>query len=242
MTTPATISAAPNDLSMRELLDQTMQDFGVSVTPLTTPPAVDTKPASAPVVGRTEQIIAVVALVVAITIALLFGRALVTTPTPAQTQPTAAPASIQAPLPTLPPVAMIAAYGAPNEAPRWQIEATRVITPLAHFGSDWLQADVQGSGVIWLKASDWPQLAIIGPDLAPRPTARPAQAPVVPAATPPPPPPPCAEAGVPGKIVEVCDYADLSALQEQAKAKWIETYGGNVGIVATPSPQEWNRP
>jgi hypothetical protein len=47
-----------------------------------------------------------------------------------------------------------------------QIEATRAITPVAHLGSAWIQADVQGSGRVWLKASDWPALAIVGQDLA----------------------------------------------------------------------------
>ena len=95
------------------------------------------------------------------------------------TSPTFAPRATPAP-------AMIAAYGAPNEAPRWQIEATREMTPVAHLGDDWIQADVQGSGVIWLKASDWPSLAVIGPDLAVQPTAIPvARRAVQPAAEPP---------------------------------------------------------
>jgi len=165
-------------------------------------------------------------------------------PPRAATVPSAAPAAAaRAPIPQRPTpgVAMLPAYGAPNEAPRWQIEATRVITPLAHFGSDWIQADVAGSGVIWLRAADWPQLGMVGADLAVRPTAPPIPPEVPMVATPPPPPPPCAQTGIPGKMVEVCDDADLSVLQEQAKAKWIETYGGNAGVVITPSPQEWNR-
>ena len=233
MSAPAT-PAAQDDLSMRDLLDQTLKDFGVPTTPLTTAPPTE-KPATPPIVGRIEQIIAVVVLIVTIAVATLFGRALLTTPTPAQLQQTAEIAPTAAPIPETPPVAMIDAYGAPNEAPRWQIEATRSITPVAHFGSDWIQADVAGSGVIWLRAADWPQLAIVGRDLAP-----PAPAPYVPAVAPPPPPPAptqCAEAGIPGKMVRSCGADDLSVLQEQAKQQWIETYGGNIGVVSTPSPQ-----
>jgi hypothetical protein len=147
--------------------------------------------------------------------------------------PATAPAATQtsgdgAPKPS-PIPAMLPAYGAPNEAPRWQIEATRVITPLARFGRDWIQAEVAGSGVIWLKASDWPQMAITGPDLAPRPTAT--ARPYVPPT--PEPEPPCASAGVPGKMIEVCGWGDLAT---EAQTKWLATYGGNPGIVTTPTP------
>lgn len=145
---------------------------------------------------------------------------------------------------------LLIAFAAPDGQPLGAIEATRAITPTAHYGDGWIQADVQGSGLVWLRASDSPDLAIVGPDLAPRqsapapaaaPAARqPAVAPFVPEPTDPP-PPPCAEAGVPGKMVSVCGYEDLGVLQEQAKQQWIAQYGGNVGIVATPSPQEWNR-
>ena len=86
-------------------------------------------------------------------------------------------------------VAMLPAYAAPD-VPLGQIESTRAITPVAHFGEDWIQAIVSGSGRIWLRASDWPDLAIVGLDLAPRaaPAPIPAAAPAafVPEATAPP--------------------------------------------------------
>jgi hypothetical protein len=147
----------------------------------------------------------------------------------------AAPPTAQQPSPTMPPAAMLPAYAAPNGAALGQIEATRDITPTAHYSSDWIQADVQGSGLVWLRAVDFPRLAIVGPDLAPRPTAT--ARPYVPPT--PEPEPPCLAAGTPGKMVEVCGWGDLAA---EAQAKWIATYGGNPGIVTTPTPAEWSKP
>jgi hypothetical protein len=63
----------------------------------------------------------------------------------------------------------ISAYAAPDGVLLGQIEETRQITPVAHYGSDWIQADVAGSGLVWLRASDVPHLALTGPDLAPQP-------------------------------------------------------------------------
>lgn len=131
-----------------------------------------------------------------------------------------------------PHVAMIDAYAAPNGATLGEIEATRAITPTAHYGQDWIQAEVAGSGLIWLRAADWPRLAITGPDLAPRPTAT-ARPYVPPTAEP---QPPCAEVGVSGKMVRVCDWLEPDQLRAAAAAKWIATYGGNVGIVTTLTP------
>jgi hypothetical protein len=147
----------------------------------------------------------------------------------------AAPPTAQQPSPTMPPAAMLPAYAAPNGAALGQIEATRDITPTAHYSSDWIQADVQGSGLVWLRAVDFPRLAIVGPDLAPRPTAT--ARPYVPPT--PEPEPPCLAAGTPGKMVEVCGWGDLAA---EAQATWLATYGGNPGIVTTPTPAEWSKP
>jgi hypothetical protein len=161
-----------------------------------------------------------------------------TVPQPIAPHATAAPVETAAPSPSpvarrpsIAPVAMLAAYGAPNGVLLGQVESTRAITPTAHYGGDWIQADVAGSGLVWLRAGDAPDLAIVGPDLAPRPTA------VFVLATATPEPPPCAEAGIPGKMVEVCGYEDLASLEAQAKQQWIDQYGGNIGTVATPSPQ-----
>lgn len=155
------------------------------------------------------------------------------TPRPSAATATAQPSTpAPAAAATAAPVLTLPAYAAPNEAPRWQIESTRAITPTAHYGTDWIQADVSGSGVIWLKASDWPQLAVIGPDLAPRPTAtaRPYVSPT------PEPQPPCLTTGSGARFVTVCDWLDPEQLRIAAVAKWVATYGGNVGIVTTPTP------
>src|SRR5439155_780403 len=116
----------------------------------------------------------------------------------------------------------------------------RPLTPTAHYGNDWIQADVAGSGLVWLRRSDSPDLAIVGPDLAPVPTARPAPVVATPRAPDPPPPQPtqCADVGVAGKESRSCGTEDLGVLQERAKQIWIDAFGGNVGIVTTPTP--WN--
>jgi hypothetical protein len=171
------------------------------------------------------------------------------TPTAPPAPPRAAPTTVATSQPTAEPTAglatpvrLLAGFASPDGARLGQIEATRAITPVAHFGQDWIQADVAGSGRIWLRASDWPALAIVGPDLAP-PTIAPA-APFMPAAaTTAPAPPPCAEAGISGKMVQVCGDDSLDALQAQAKAKWIEQYGGNVGSGDIhPTPPPWRKP
>jgi hypothetical protein len=122
------------------------------LTPITTPAR---KPGTAELVGG----LLVIVLMIGAT-AWQLGR------TPAQplqitSAPTAAPATI-------------GAYAAPDGLLLGQIEVDRMISPVAHFGSDWLQADVEGSGLVWLRAGDVPGLALTGPDLAPRAAAAPA--------------------------------------------------------------------
>jgi len=167
------------------------------------------------------------------------------------TRPPTAPAAPASPsaaagAPTSPPVRathLLVAFAAPNGVILGAIESTRAITPTAHYHDDWIQADVAGSGLVWLRAADMPGIALTGADLAPRPTAEPvyvaAPEPVYvrapePVYIAPPTAEPCASAGIPGKMVQVCGSGDLAS---QAQAKWIETYGGNVGIVGQPSPQ-----
>jgi hypothetical protein len=62
-------------------------------------------------------------------------------------------------------------YDAPNGAIIGPVEQDRMITPVAHYGPGWVQVDVQGSGLVWLRAADAPGIAITGPDLQPRPAA-----------------------------------------------------------------------
>jgi hypothetical protein len=159
-------------------------------------------------------------------------------PRPAATQASGEGAAKPSPIPATPFAAagrLLIAFASPDGVILGAIESTRAITPTAHYGDTWIQADVQGSGLVWLRASDAPDLAVTGPNLAPR---RPVAAPLIPAATDPPPPPTqCAEVGIPGKMVSSCGYDDLATLEAQAKQQWISTYGGNVGTVSTPSPQ-----
>src|SRR4051812_5275248 len=92
--------------------------------------------------------------------------------TPVSTEvATDAPSALAAaptPAPTdVPPVAKINAYAAPDGLLLGQIETTRQITPVAHYGSGWIQADVERSGRVWLRKADVPAVAMVGPDLAP---------------------------------------------------------------------------
>lgn len=202
--------------------------------PQTAPPA----PARQPL---TRQELISAALVVPLLIGLLLYLSSGRTAAPAipAPVPTAAPTvPTAASLPTAPPVAMLPAFAAPDGAQLGPIEATREMIPIAHYGADWIQAQVAGSGLVWLRASDVPALAIVGTDLAPH---RPVAAPRAPVAVEPPPPSPvppqCAEAGVLGQMVSVCGYDDLGVLEAQAKAQWLATYGGNIGTVGHPTPQ-----
>lgn len=83
-------------------------------------------------------------------------------PSPEAPQASPAPTSEATAVPSA-----ISAYAAPDGLLLGQIELDRTITPVAHFGSAWLQADVEGSGLVWLRAGDVPDIALTGPDLAP---------------------------------------------------------------------------
>ncbi|HEU5103499.1 MAG TPA: hypothetical protein VFU22_30980, partial [Roseiflexaceae bacterium] len=155
---------------------------------------------------------------------LVYAWATPAAPTaPATAHPTAIPTAQATAAPTAAPataVRLLAAFAAPDGSTLGTIEATRAITPVAHFGSDWIQAEVEGSGLIWLRAADLPGTELVGPDLAPRPTARPVAAPAsAPAPT------QCAEMGIPGKRAVVCGTESLESLQQQAQAEWTRLYG-----------------
>ena len=76
--------------------------------------------------------------------------------------PTTPPALFSAPIDT------IAVYASPNGALLGPVETDRAMIPVAHHGGDWIQAEVSGSGLVWIRAADMPGLAIVGPDLAPK--------------------------------------------------------------------------
>lgn len=92
--------------------------------------------------------------------------------------PTEAAPSVALAAPTLAPTAVpdvttINAYAAPEGQLLGPIETDRMITPIAHYGGGWIQADVEGSGVVWLRKGDLPDVALTGPDLAPHTAAAP---------------------------------------------------------------------
>ena len=93
-------------------------------------------------------------------------RATIMQPTVPAARPTVAPTAAA-------PVRMLAAFDQPDGMLLGQIEETRAIMPVAHYGGEWVQADVAGSGLVWIRAADMPGLAIVGPDLAPPPPAPP---------------------------------------------------------------------
>lgn len=128
-------------------------------------------------------IVGVITVVGVLALALSQGgtpSALKTTPaaqafdTASKTSPTTSPAPT--PEATAAP-RTIAAYAAPDGLLLGQIAAERAITPAAHYGSGWI-AYQDGAGLVWVRASDRPDLALAGPDLAP------AVAPPVPAVVP----------------------------------------------------------
>lgn len=77
---------------------------------------------------------------------------IVASPLPQGIPPTTVPVAQVA---ALPPNALrraVVAYDSPNGSVIGAIEQGRPYSVLARYGSDWLQADVSGSGVVWLKA------------------------------------------------------------------------------------------
>lgn len=76
---------------------------------------------------------------------------IIASPLPQGPVPTAAPVQVAAVAPNALRRAVVA-YDSPSGNVLGAIEQGRVYTVLARFGSDWLQADVQGSGVVWMKA------------------------------------------------------------------------------------------
>lgn len=89
----------------------------------------------------------------------------------AEMPPTAVPPVAQ--VAALPPNALrraVVAYGAPDASTAiGAIESGRTYAVLARYGADWLQADVAGSGVVWLKADQLLDLPAGLADLEPPP-------------------------------------------------------------------------
>jgi hypothetical protein len=86
----------------------------------------------------------------------------IATPSPAPAQQVAAalPNTLRA---------AVVAFDAPDGNVLGAIEAGRAYQLLARWGADWLQADVQGSGVVWLRASEVLELPSGLADMQPPP-------------------------------------------------------------------------
>lgn len=65
----------------------------------------------------------------------------------------------------------IVAYAAPVGEPLGAIEAGRAYTATATYGAAWVRLDVAGSGLVWVRAGELPEVSRAGlADLAPPPT------------------------------------------------------------------------
>lgn len=69
-------------------------------------------------------------------------------------------------------VETIDAYAAPDGALLGPVELSRPMRAVAHCRQDWIQADVDGSGLVWLPSPNV-NLPIVGPDLCAVPTVPP---------------------------------------------------------------------
>ena len=69
--------------------------------------------------------------------------------------------------------AAVVAYDAPNGNVLGPVDADRRYTITARYGSDWLQADIEDSGRVWLRSAELGTVTIAAalPDLQPIPTA-----------------------------------------------------------------------
>lgn len=96
---------------------------------------------------------------------------IIASPLPQGIPPTAVPAAQVA---TVLPNALrraVVAYDSPNGSVIGAIEQGRAYQVLARFGNDWLQTDVTGSGVVWLRSADVLDLPADLADLQPPPVA-----------------------------------------------------------------------
>ena len=69
--------------------------------------------------------------------------------------------------------AAVVAYAAPDGTVLGPVDADRAYTITARYGTDWLQADIDGSGLVWIRSQELGTVTVAGalPDLRPAPTA-----------------------------------------------------------------------
>lgn len=98
---------------------------------------------------------------------------IVSTPTPVHTP--IATATPPAPTPTTGTQlnAAVVAYDAPGGNVLGSLDAQRNYTITARYGVDWLQAEVEGSGLVWIRSNELGMVIVAAslPDLRPTPTA-----------------------------------------------------------------------
>jgi hypothetical protein len=116
---------------------------------LPTPQSIQADAQRRPASKGEQAMLLVAAAGLAIVLAVWLGRG--DAPAAPQSIPAAPQASgdvTATPSPTAPavPAVMLPAFAAPDGARLGEIESTRAITPTAHYGDAWIQADVQGSG------------------------------------------------------------------------------------------------
>lgn len=224
---------APTPAEPRSLADLLPTPASIQASALvTTPP-----------LARQQMIVGGLLALIAVGLAVyLLGRAPQAAPTARSIAPTVASGSQAAPTPTNAPTApaqrLLVAFAAPDGAALGAIESTRPMTATAHCGDGWVQADVQGSGLVWLRSNEVTGMAGIGPDLclrstSPMTTPRPAAPPAAPAPTE---APQCAQVGTDGNTVQKCGYESLDQLQAAAQAEWIAQNNVNIAPMQTATP------
>ena len=178
-TTPA------DDLDMRALMNDTMTKLGVKAIPLTVPPppAPEGEREAKPPINHKEQLIgACIGLVLLIIVSILWSRSSAPaseSAAPSAAAPSAAPTTATGPT-VVPDPTIIAYFDYHNPASSTVITPAGMLRVEGTAGDAWrLIALSNHRPSVWIAADDVPsRLAQADPlpDLAPRPTARPAAA------------------------------------------------------------------
>ncbi|MEM8534391.1 MAG: hypothetical protein AAGF95_26325 [Chloroflexota bacterium] len=129
-------------------------------------------------------VVTVTILLIALIISLLLVRSeppradlqpvlIVSTPTPTRTPVVTVTPLAHTQLTESQLNAAVVAYDAPDGNVLGPIDAHRAYTITARYGTDWLQADIVGSGLVWIRSREIGTVTIAAalPDLRPVPTA-----------------------------------------------------------------------
>jgi len=219
------------------LLDKTLADLGGAPTKTAAVPiVVSDEKATLPVAQQRRITIALLGafVLIAIIIGAFRSGAAPTHDSAPTVLPSVVPTEVTSPTVAPPTAVPILGYWAPTEPNGFVIDTTKIVRVI-DVQRGWARVEMDGGGLIWTATSAVPQdmIARYTPPTPIPPSPRPYVPPV-----PTDPPPPCLNSGIPGKMVSVCGWGDLA---QEARDKWLATYGGNAGIVLTPSPEAWNR-